>query len=87
MEARRQAAGKRPASAGVAHRSPATQLQGIWRLSELCEPSKCTIAKRLNLPLPVVRSRLRRARLMLRRILREEFSDRVWLARGKAPRI
>ncbi|MBS1876642.1 MAG: hypothetical protein JSU00_25735 [Acidobacteria bacterium] len=60
--------------------------RAIWRLSELHELDNLAIARRLNLYLPVVRFRLRRARLMLRRLLREEFGDKVRLPRGKAPR-
>ncbi|MCC7155464.1 MAG: hypothetical protein IT161_12895 [Bryobacterales bacterium] len=58
----------------------------IWRLSELREFSPRRIATRLDLALPVVRFRLRRARLMLRRFLREEFGDRVSLPRRKTAR-
>jgi RNA polymerase sigma factor (sigma-70 family) len=66
-------------------RLPATY-RAVWRLGELHELSTHKIAKRLNLPLPAVRSRLRRARLMLRTILREEFGDRVWLPGRRTPR-
>ena len=57
----------------------------VWRLSELCELGAREIAARLRLPLPDIRVRLRRARLMLRR--EKEFGEKVRLPHRRAPRI
>lgn len=59
----------------------------VWRLSELRELGAREIAARLRLSLPDIRARLRRARLILRRLLREEFGHRVRLPRRRAPRV
>jgi DNA-directed RNA polymerase specialized sigma24 family protein len=59
----------------------------VWRLSELSALGAREIAARLRLPLPDIRGRLRHARLMLRRLLREEFGEKVRLPRRRAPRI
>lgn len=58
--------------------------RAVWRLNELHELGIFAIARRLNLPVPAVRLRLRRARLILRHLLRQEFGNRVRLPRGKA---
>jgi DNA-directed RNA polymerase specialized sigma24 family protein len=59
----------------------------VWRLSELRELGARQIAMRLRLPLSASRLRLRHARLMLRRLLRGEFGDKIELPRRRAPRI
>ncbi|MCC7500130.1 MAG: hypothetical protein IT160_21300 [Bryobacterales bacterium] len=51
--------------------------RAVWWLSEFHCFSDPAIARRLNLPIPAVRSRRRRAQLALRRILRQEFGERL----------
>lgn len=49
----------------------------VWLLSELRALDARQIARRLRLPPSGIRRRLRHARLLLRRLLREEFGGRV----------